>query len=114
MRGTVLSMMGSIVESGSNANGQWVRYSTGLLVQWGYKNLTAQTSSNNVTSIVFPTAYSSAGYFVTTQFTAAPDYWTTLIGPIVSVKETAQFWVNVWNTHTVALNVDFMWMTVGY
>ena len=49
-----------IVESGSNANGSWVKFADGTMIQWGNKSFTGSASGNtgSYTTVTFPQAFS--------------------------------------------------------
>lgn len=50
-----------IVESGSNANGSWVKYADGTMLQWGSKSFTGAETGNtgSYTRLTFPQAFAN-------------------------------------------------------
>lgn len=52
-----------IIASGSNANGSWIKYASGLIQQWGTLNMGAYITPNIYMQVgrVFPLAFTSAG-----------------------------------------------------
>lgn len=48
-----------IVESGSNSNGSWIKYSNGTLIQYG---IVSQANANTANSSISAGGYRSSGY----------------------------------------------------
>lgn len=63
----------------------YVKYSNGLLIQWGYSS-----SSSNATYIYLPTSFYNTSYCVTITF-VEPANGMNVVCPLVTLKNTSNF-----------------------
>jgi hypothetical protein len=88
----------------------WVRFSNGLLIQWG--NITITPVSNTPTSktVTFYTSYTDAPCVFTTAYTTVPG--TSVLGDAAANITTTGF--DAYVTRTGTTNTGIMWFAIGY
>jgi len=61
-----LSKLGIIIESGSNSNGRWIKFSDGTMIQWGEISLSTEAGSQwwSLSTLTFPTPFIDDKYSI--------------------------------------------------
>jgi len=98
---------GGIVASGSNANGNWVKYSNGLIQQWGIKIVAV-----NFNPMALPLAFTTVSY----SFVATVNN-STQVGYVVewNVNATSSIGVAVIRTdNNTYASANITWTAIGY
>lgn len=113
---------GGIVEEGSNANGSWVKWDTGLMVQTGLHTVTEDVSSvygsvfrrflSGATGVTFPQSFSSDAEY----FNIEPQAGTNLSNIWTSARDastTGGAFV-VWSGVSLSSSsYTFQWIAIG-
>lgn len=87
-----------------------VRFSNGLLVQWGNATITPVANTPTAKAITFEAAYTDAPCVFTTAYTSVPG--TSVLGDAVANITTTGF--DIYLTRTNATNTGVMWLAIGY
>lgn len=109
----ILSAINSIIESGSNANGSYLKFSDGTLMCWGkvtFGSITGQMAKN--VSVSLPQSYKDTIYNV--QLTKVGGGGYTYIVETVMNQTVNGFSIQGWNTTTdTSTLAGYMWSTIG-
>ena len=101
------------ITSGAFAHGNRsgrVRFSNGLLIQWGNTTITPVANTPTAKAVAFDTAYTDAPCVFTTAYTTVPG--TSVLGDAVANITTTGF--DIYLTRTGATNTGVMWLAIGY
>ena len=88
----------------------WVRFSNGLLIQWGNTTITPVANTPTTKAVTFYTTYTDAPAVFTTSYTSVPG--TSVLGDAVANITTTGFDAII--TRTGATNTGVMWLAIGY
>lgn len=111
---------GAIIERGSNANGEYVKYSDGTLVCKGVRTISFSNASNNGIVVTFPATFINNQY----SFTHSAEdsdlgsfyyfYPAVPVGPN-AVKTASQINIFLFNTTVanITVNVSCNFMAIG-
>lgn len=132
MQDNIEEAINGVVESGSNANGSWVKFSDGTMMQWGSKSFVgAETGNTGSYAIVtFPQAFADNKFSVSYSPLYSPNYaneitlFTVLTGSHVYGigSNSTQDTVYRRLSHTTdttelsklyATNLSFNWQAIG-
>ena len=127
------TIVAEIVESGSNANGSWVKYADGTMIQWGSATFTGAETGNtgSYTRVLFPQPFANNKISTKYQLVYKSGIDTTLtmfiilIGSIEYGKGTAFTQDTVYrrlsytydNTELAelyAIDLPFNWQAIGF
>jgi hypothetical protein len=99
--------MNSFIESKSNTNGYYTKFSDGTLICCGKITIPKinQNSSAGVTA-TFPHAFVDTNYFVSTSFDGNVAYWTWIVATI-NTKSTSSTQFGFWNNSSSGANAIF-------
>ncbi|MBO7252713.1 MAG: hypothetical protein J6V25_08810 [Oscillospiraceae bacterium] len=95
--------------SHGNRSGR-VRFSNGLLIQWGNTTITPVANTPTAKAVAFDTAYTDAPCVFTTGYTTVPG--TSVLGDAVANITTTGF--DIYITRTGTTNTGVMWLAIGY
>jgi hypothetical protein len=111
---------GSVIERGSNANGEYVRFADGTQICWGTGTVSAVTAANNLfgatsgvgvygnATVVLPAAFSSTLYSVSNQPTFRGF---TVLGAYS--KSLSSFAIRMGVSGSNTADVPFEWYAIG-
>ena len=88
----------------------WVRFSNGLLIQWGNVTITPVANTPTAKAVTFYTSYTDAPVVFTTAYTTVPG--TSVLGDGVANITTTGF--DAYVTRTGTTNTGVMWIAIGY
>lgn len=88
----------------------WVRFSNGLLIQWGNVTITPVTNTPTAKAVTFHTPYTDAPCVFTTAYTTVPG--TSVLGDGAANITTTGF--DAYVTRTGTTNTGIMWFAIGY
>ncbi|MDX0413897.1 hypothetical protein GOC69_24120 [Sinorhizobium medicae] len=125
IRGTVSQSggvpTGAIIERGSNANGEYVRYADGTQICWGEVDLTSAASTTANGSLFSVSGGATQSY--PALFSASPNVFLTgernndqiCGGSLKSNTLTSAFTYNVWSSVSLAATFTkfIQWMAIG-
>lgn len=101
------------VTSGDVTHGNrtgWVRFSNGLLIQWGNVTITPVANTPTAKAVTFYTPYTDAPAVFTTAYTTVPG--TSVLGDGTANITTTGF--DAYVTRTGTTNTGIMWLAIGY
>lgn len=88
----------------------WVRFSNGLLIQWGNVTITPVANTPTAKAVTFHTPYTDAPIVLTTAYTTVPG--TAVLGDGTANITTTGF--DAYVTRTGTTNTGIMWLAIGY
>ena len=88
----------------------WVRFSNGLLLQWGNVTITPVANTPTAKAVTFYTPYTDAPAVFTTSYTTVPG--TSVLGDGTANITTTGF--DAYVTRTGTTNTGIMWLAIGY
>lgn len=88
----------------------WVRFSNGLLIQWGNVTITPVSNTPTSKAVTFHTSYTDAPCVFTTAYTTVPG--TSVLGDGAANITTTGF--DAYVTRTGTTNTGIMWFAIGY
>lgn len=88
----------------------WVRFSNGLLLQWGNTTITPVANTPTAKAVTFYTPYTDAPAVFTTSYTTVPG--TSVLGDGTANITTTGF--DAYVTRTGTTNTGIMWLAIGY
>ena len=88
----------------------WVRFSNGLLLQWGNVTITPVANTPTAKAVTFYTPYTDAPAVFTTSYTTVPG--TSVLGDGTANITTSGF--DAYVTRTGTTNTGIMWLAIGY
>ena len=88
----------------------WVRFSNGLLLQWGNTTITPVANTPTAKAVTFHTPYTDAPIVLTGQYTTVPG--TSVLGDGVANITTTGF--DAYVTRTGTTNTGINWFAIGY
>ena len=88
----------------------WVRFSNGLLIQWGNVTITPVASTPTSKAVTFYTSYTDAPCVFTTAYTTVPG--TSVLGSAAANITTTGF--DAYVTRTGTTNTGVNWFAIGY
>ena len=88
----------------------WVRFSNGLLIQWGNVTITPVANTPTAKAVTFYTPYTDAPAVFTTAYTTVPG--TSVLGDGTANITTTGF--DAYVTRTGTTNTGIMWLAIGY
>lgn len=97
-----------IIDYGSNENGYWRKYKSGLIEQWSY-----MTDLLNEKIITLPILFSSINYIVLITDVAASIEGINKIGLVAQSRMVDKFTVYC-DINSTTNGTDFMWYARGY
>lgn len=98
---------GDVTHSGRSG---WVRFSNGLLLQWGNTTITPVANTPTAKAVTFYTPYTDAPAVFTTSYTTVPG--TSVLGDGTANITTTGF--DAYVTRTGTTNTGIMWLAIGY
>lgn len=101
------------VTSGDVTHGNrtgWVRFSNGLLLQWGNVTITPVANTPTAKAVTFYTPYTDAPVVLSTAYTTVPG--TSVLGDGTANITTTGF--DAYVTRTGTTNTGIMWLAIGY
>ena len=101
------------VTSGDVTHGNrtgWVRFSNGLLIQWGNVTITPVANTPTAKAVTFHTPYTDAPVVLSTAYTTVPG--TSVLGDGTANITTTGF--DAYVTRTGTTNTGIMWLAIGY
>lgn len=87
-----------------------VRFSNGLLLQWGNVTITPVSSTPTSKAVTFPVAYTDAPVVLTTAYTTVPG--TSVLGSAAANITTTGF--DAYVTRVGTTNTGVNWFAIGY
>lgn len=87
-----------------------VRFSNGLLIQWGNVTITPVANTPTAKAVAFAVSYTDAPCVFTTAYTTVPG--TSVLGDAAANITTTGF--DVYVTRTGTTNTGVMWVAIGY
>lgn len=88
----------------------WVRFSNGLLIQWGNVTITPVANTPTAKAVTFYTPYTDAPVVLSTAYTTVPG--TSVLGDGIANITTTGF--DAYVTRTGTTNTGIMWLAIGY
>ncbi|MBO7251355.1 MAG: hypothetical protein J6V25_01890 [Oscillospiraceae bacterium] len=88
----------------------WVRFSNGLLIQWGNVTITPVANTPTAKAVTFHTPYTDAPVVLSTAYTTVPG--TSVLGDGTANITTTGF--DAYVTRTGTTNTGIMWLAIGY
>ena len=88
----------------------WVRFSNGLLIQWGNVTITPVANTPTAKAVTFHTPYTDAPIVLSTAYTTVPG--TSVLGDGTANITTTGF--DAYVTRTGTTNTGIMWLAIGY
>lgn len=88
----------------------WVRFSNGLLLQWGNVTITPVANTPTAKAVEFYTSYTDAPVVLSTAYTTVPG--TSVLGDGIANITTTGF--DAYVTRTGTTNTGIMWLAIGY
>ena len=88
----------------------WVRFSNGLLLQWGNVTITPVANTPTAKAVTFHTPYTDAPAVFTSLYTTVPG--TSVLGDGTANITTTGF--DAYVTRTGTTNTGIMWLAIGY
>ena len=88
----------------------WVRFSNGLLIQWGNVTITPVANTPTAKAVTFYTPYTDAPVVLSTAYTTVPG--TAVTGDGTANITTTGF--DAYVTRINATNTGIMWLAIGY
>lgn len=104
------NFVGVIVESGSNDNGSWIKYSDGTLIQYGFDSYNP-SSGTDYKIVTFPKSFANTSYY----FSPSPTYnYYINVVMVTSSIEVTSVRVHVQKGIEEMDQVQpFMWFAIG-
>jgi hypothetical protein len=87
-----------------------VRFSNGLLIQWGNTTITPVKDTPTAKAVTFPVTYTDAPVVLTTAYTTVPG--TSVPGSAAANITTTGF--DAYVTRIGTTNTGVMWFAIGY
>jgi hypothetical protein len=75
-------------QSGSNANGTWIKHADGTMIQWGTKSCNNSDNTNTGTTVTFPLAFNAAPPVViaSNQDTSVANFVVWVVSSIIAAS----------------------------
>ena len=107
---TLKNTLDKIIESGSNDNGSWIKYSDGTLIQYGI-NVYDPSSGADYKEVIFPKSFINTSYY----FSPSPSYnYYINVVIVIGTIETTRLRVFVQKgNEAMDQTQPFRWFAIG-
>lgn len=107
---TLKNTLDKIIETGSNSNGSWIKYSDGTLIQYGI-NEYDPSSGTDYKEVTFPNSFINTSYY----FSPSPSYnYYINVVMVIGTIETTRLRVFVQKGNDAMDQIQpFRWFAIG-
>lgn len=101
-----------IIESGSNANGNYVKYADGTAIVWGKESISFNATATTYNTINLPITFKNTNYIVTESISQLFNYHTSItLHPGTRTTTTCQ--IGGWNDFSNTVNGYIDYIIIG-
>lgn len=111
---TINTTLSGMITKGSNANGNYTKFSDGTLICWGQTgNITTNPGTGTDMNFNLPHQFKDNKYFVDTNYISGNAYFAEVVCFAKPIS-TSQFRLSTYNRSGAGVHTsDFQWLAIG-